>query len=99
MNELEAKCYLTKKGDANNSDHTCTALTLSQIVVSVYLNLLSLKHLFQDFVTNRTSQKREKYETRLVIATNIFFPFNLLRNKIFNRLLLLRQAHNAQAVS
>ena len=24
MNELEAKCYLTKKGGANNSDHTCT---------------------------------------------------------------------------
>ena len=23
MNELEAKCYLTKKGSANNSDHTC----------------------------------------------------------------------------
>ena len=23
MNELEAKCYLTKKGGANNSDHTC----------------------------------------------------------------------------
>ena len=24
MNEVEAKCYLTKKGGANNSDHTCT---------------------------------------------------------------------------
>ena len=23
MNELEAKCYLTKQGGANNSDHTC----------------------------------------------------------------------------
>ena len=26
MNELEAKCYLTKQGGANNSDHTCTRL-------------------------------------------------------------------------
>ena len=26
MNELEAKCYLTKKGGANNSDHTCRAV-------------------------------------------------------------------------
>ena len=31
MNELEAKCYLTKKGGANNSDHTC-----SNISVNVY---------------------------------------------------------------
>ena len=26
MNELEAKCYLTKKGGANNSDHTYSRL-------------------------------------------------------------------------
>ena len=30
MNELEAKCYLTKKGGANNSDHTC-------MITSAYL--------------------------------------------------------------
>ena len=30
MNELEAKCYLTKKGGANNSDHTCTHQTLKR---------------------------------------------------------------------
>ena len=29
MNELEAKCYLTKKGGANNSDHTCRGFYLS----------------------------------------------------------------------
>ena len=34
MNELEAKCYLTKKGGANNSDHTCI---LSKMQLSVYL--------------------------------------------------------------
>ena len=28
MNKLEAKCYLTKKGGANKSDHTCTCVTL-----------------------------------------------------------------------
>ena len=28
MNELEAKCYLTKKGGANNSDHTCIKGTI-----------------------------------------------------------------------
>ena len=31
MNELEAKCYLTKQGGANNSDHTCMIFTYIKI--------------------------------------------------------------------
>ena len=36
MNELEAKCYLTKQGGANNSDHTCifTSSSASQAVAA-----------------------------------------------------------------
>ena len=32
MNELEAKCYLTKKGGANNSDHTCIACHADTVI-------------------------------------------------------------------
>ena len=42
MNELEAKCYLTKKGGANNSDHTCRpdCKKLMSFSESVATNLL-----------------------------------------------------------
>ena len=45
MNELEAKCYLTKKGGANNSDHTCTFdryIELRKVTEHGYILLLKL---------------------------------------------------------
>ena len=34
MNELEAKCYLTKQGGANNSDHDCIYSTFSSLYIA-----------------------------------------------------------------
>ena len=38
MNELEAKSYLTKKGGANNSDHTCILYLFRYFTVQIYMN-------------------------------------------------------------
>ena len=43
MNELEAKCYLTKKGGANNSDHTCSSLN-TNIPVTETIDLILNKY-------------------------------------------------------
>ena len=42
MNELEAKCYLTKKGGANNSDHTCSVLHEYSFIATVLFRSFSL---------------------------------------------------------
>ena len=42
MNELEAKCYLTKKGGANTSDHTCThVIKWHELNISMFLRLVA----------------------------------------------------------
>ena len=42
MNELEAKCYLTKQEGANNSDHDCIYI-YTYIYIWLCLYTMSLK--------------------------------------------------------
>ena len=59
MNELEAKCYLTKQGGANNSDHTCRSLLINHSFSFAGFDkntfYIVVKTYFRHFVINRRS--------------------------------------------
>ena len=54
MNELEAKCYLTKQGGANNSDHDCIYnIYIYKIRVQIHLFLRTEQYYMHTWKTFR----------------------------------------------